>query len=342
MGEGTKQIGIGVIGCGYWGPNLIRNFHQIKGSRVVAVADLNEKRLAHIAELYPGVTATPDYQQVIARPEVEAVVVATPVGTHSKFVMDALRAGKHVLVEKPMAISSAECQEMVDEAARRNLRLMVGHTFEYTEAVRKVKQILDEGTLGQLYYVNTQRLNLGLFQKDVNVIWDLAPHDISILLYLLGGKEPKAVWATGAAHINPKIEDVATVTMEFEGGLIAFIQCSWLDPKKVRQTVLVGSKKMLVFNDIEPTEKIWIYDRGVDVPPHYDTFDQFPYTYRYGDIMIPRIGGSEPLRVEAQHFLDCINTGAAPLSDGNSGLRVVKILEATSRSLQNGGSRIAL
>lgn len=342
MADGTKQIGIGVIGCGYWGPNLIRNFHQIKGSRVVAVADLNEKRLAHIKELYPGVTATLDYTQLINNPEIEGVVVATPVGTHHRFVMEALRAGKHVLVEKPMARSSKECQEMVEEADKRNLRLMVGHTFEYTDAVRKMKQILDEGALGQLYYVNTQRLNLGLFQKDVNVIWDLAPHDISILLYLMGGKEPKAVWATGAAHINPKIEDVATVTLEFEGGLIAFIQCSWLDPKKVRQTVLVGSKKMLVYNDIEPTEKIWIFDRGVDVPPHYDTFDQFPYTYRYGDIMIPRIGGSEPLRVEAQHFLDCINTGATPLSEGRSGLRVVKILEATSRSLQNAGSRIEL
>lgn len=342
MSEAKSQVGVGVIGCGYWGPNWVRNFHQLSGSRVVAVADIAPKRLSYMQGLYPGVKATADYHELLNDTSVDAVVVALPVRLHAPVSMDALRAGKHLLLEKPMALKSAECQALIDEARKRSLTLLVGHTFEYTEAVRKVKSLLDEGLLGDLYYVNTQRLNLGLFQNDANVIWDLAPHDISILLYLLDGAMPRGVRAVGGAHINPRVEDVATITLDFDRGLIAFLQCSWLDPKKVRQTVLVGSKKMLLYNDIEATEKIWIYDRGVEAPPHYDTFDQFPYTYRYGDITIPRIGGAEPLRTEAQHFLDCIQSGKPPLSDGESGLRVVRILEACDQSLKAGGSRIEI
>jgi predicted dehydrogenase len=342
LSQSKSQIGVGVIGCGYWGPNWVRNFHQLSGSRVVAVADVEPKRLAHIAALYPGLKTTADYRELLDDGAVTAVVVALPPRLHAPVSRDALRAGKHVLLEKPMALAADDCRMLIDEAGKRSLTLLVGHTFEYTEPVRKVKQLLDEGLLGDLYYVNSQRLNLGLFQNDANVIWDLAPHDISILLHLLNGRMPRGVRAVGAAHINPRVEDVATVTLDFDGGLIAFLQCSWLDPKKVRQTVLVGSKKMLLYNDIEATEKIWIYDRGVEAPPHYDTFDQFPYTYRYGDITIPRIGGAEPLRTEAQHFLDCIATGKRPLSDGESGLRVVRILEACDQSLKAGGARIEL
>jgi predicted dehydrogenase len=342
VSETQAQVNVAVIGCGYWGPNWLRNFQQLSDSRVVAAADTDEARLAYVRGLYPDLSLTKDYRELLASPAVHAVVVALPPRLHAPVGLDALRAGKHLLVEKPMATSSADCRALMDEARERSLTLMVGHTFEYTEAVRKVKTVLDEGTLGDLYYVNSQRLNLGLFQNDCNVIWDLAPHDISILLHLKNGEMPLGVRAAGAAHINPKIEDVVTVTLDFRGGLIAFLQCSWLDPKKVRQTVLVGSKKMLIYNDIEPTEKIWIYDRGVERPAHYDTFDQFPYTYRYGDITIPRIGGAEPLRTEAQHFLDCVKTGTTPLSDGESGLRVVRILEATDQSLYKGGARIEL
>jgi predicted dehydrogenase len=338
----SGKIGVGVIGCGYWGPNLVRNFYQGRGSRVVSVADLDEKRLAFIQEMYPSVGITPDYTRILEDDAVEAVVIATPVQHHARITVQALEAGKHVLVEKPMASSATECEAMMTAADKAGRVLMVGHTFEFTDPVRRMKTILDEGMLGKLYYVNSQRLNLGLFRNDVNVVWDLAPHDISILLHMTGGKMPLAVQATGAAHINPKVEDVATLTLEFNDGLIAFVQCSWLDPRKVRQTTLVGSKKMLVYNDIEPTEKIWLYDRGVDGPASYQHFDEFPYTYRYGDITIPKVGGAEPLRTQAQHFLDCVENGKKPLTDGASGLRVVRILEASSQSLRNNGARIAL
>jgi len=337
-----KKTGIGVIGCGYWGPNLIRNFYQLSESAVVQVSDLDEKRLAHIKELYPSISTTTDYNELIRNPDVEAVVLATPVRLHAPMGLEALQAGKHLLIEKPMALNTAECRDLITAAKENDRILMVGHTFEYTSAVRKMKEMLDEGILGRLYYVNTQRLNLGLFRNDVNVIWDLSPHDFSILLYLLGGKTPNGVRATGAAHINPEVEDVATVTLDFDDDLIAFVQASWLDPKKVRQTTLVGSKKMLIYDDIEPTEKIWLYDRAVEGPAQYDTFAQFPYTYRYGDITIPRIGGTEPLRAEAQHFVHCIQSGETPLTDGYSGLRVCQILEATTASLKSGGARIEL
>ena len=342
MDKVGQSIGVAVVGAGYWGPNLIRNFYQLRESRVLAVVDLDESRLAHIRELYPSVRTTTSFEEVLQDPEVDAVVLAVPVRAHAPLGVEALRAGKHVLIEKPLATSSKECEDLIRAAEEAERILMVGHVFEYTSAVRKVKELLDSGALGNLYYVNSQRLNLGLFRNDVNVIWDLAPHDISILLHVLGGRMPRGVRAVGAAHINPKVEDVATISLDFDDGLIAFIQVSWLDPKKVRQTVLVGSQQMLVYDDIQPTEKIWLYDRGVEAPPRYDTFDEFPYTYRYGDITIPRIAGAEPLRTEAAHFLECIRTRQRPLTDGYSGLRVVKILEATTASLREGGARIEL
>lgn len=342
MSDRSTAVGVGVVGCGYWGPNLIRNFYQLNASEVVAVCDLDEGRLGHIKELYPTVETTSDFEKLLTDDRIEAIVIALPVALHAKMAIAALQAGKHVLVEKPMAATAEECEAMIREAESRKLSLMVGHVFEYTPTVRKMKSILDEGTLGELYYVNSQRLNLGLFRNDVNVIWDLAPHDFSILLHLTGGEMPKAVQATGAAHINPKTEDVAQITLEFENNLVAFVQVSWLDPKKVRQTVLVGSKRMLVYDDIEPTEKIWIYDRSVEGPAQIDDFSQFPYTYRYGDITIPRVPGGEPLRAEAQAFIDSIRTGKPAMTDGHSGLRVVRILEATDASLAAGGGRIEL
>ena len=322
----------GVIGCGYWGPNLIRNFQQLAGSEVKRVADLDSDRLEHMKRLYPSVKTTTNYRDIITDPEIDIVAVATPVQTHYRFASEALSAGKHVFVEKPIAASVSESQELIALAEKNQQKLMVGHTFLYTVAVRKMKEVIDSGELGEIYYISTQRLNLGLFQNDINVIWDLAPHDISIILYLLG-KEPLSVSAHGTSHINPLIEDVAVVTLRFPENLMAIIHVSWLDPDKIRRITVVGSKKMMVYDDVQPTEKIKIYDKGVEKPKHYDTFAEFHYSYKYGDIIIPNISGAEPLRTELNHFIDCIVNDKEPLSNGQNGLDVVKILEATQKSL---------
>ncbi|MCK5228802.1 MAG: Gfo/Idh/MocA family oxidoreductase [Desulfobulbaceae bacterium] len=322
----------GVIGCGYWGPNLIRNFQQLAGSEVKRVADLDSDRLEHMKRLYPSVKTTTDYHDIITDPEIDIVAVATPVKTHYRFASEALSAGKHVFVEKPIAASVSESRELIALAEKNQQKLMVGHTFLYTVAVRKMKEVIDSGELGKIYYISTQRLNLGLFQNDINVIWDLAPHDISIILYLLG-KEPLSVSAHGTSHINPLIEDVAVVTLRFPENLMAIIHVSWLDPDKIRRITVVGSKKMMVYDDVQPTEKIKIYDKGIEKPKHYDTFAEFHYSYKYGDIIIPNISGAEPLRTELNHFIDCIVNDKEPLSNGKNGLDVVKILEATQKSL---------
>ena len=282
--------------------------------------------------LYPSVKTTTDYRDIITDPEIDIVAVATPVKTHYRFASEALSAGKHVFVEKPIAASVSESQELIALAEKNQQKLMVGHTFLYTVAVRKMKEVIDSGELGKIYYISTQRLNLGLFQNDINVIWDLAPHDISIILYLLG-QEPLSVSAQGTSHINPLIEDVAVVTLRFPENLMAIIHVSWLDPDKIRRITVVGSKKMMVYDDVQPTEKIKIYDKGVEKPKHYDTFAEFHYSYKYGDIIIPNISGSEPLRTELNHFIDCIVNDKEPLSNGKNGLDVVKILEATQKSL---------
>ena len=332
---------IGVIGCGYWGPNLIRNFNQIKECRVKIVCDLDKKRLDHVASLYYHLKTTMNFNDVINDPEIDAVAIATPVFTHKSFALAAMNAGKHVFVEKPMAASVKDAEEMVETAQKKGVRLMVGHTFEYHPAVLAIKKTIESGELGDVFYINAQRLNLGLFQTDINVLWDLAPHDISIILFLLG-KTPEYITAIGAAHVNPKIEDVATLTMVFDDGKIAFIQSSWLDPNKVRQMTITGSKKMLVYNDIEPNRKVWLFDKGVQGPEHYDDFGSFHYAYRYGDITIPRVENQEPLKVELSHFIECINEGKTPLSDGESGLRVVRILEAAQQSIVNKGEAVFL
>jgi len=335
------MLKVGVIGCGYWGPNLIRNFIQLRESDVVRVADLDESRLAHMKRLYPTVETTVDYRDLLADPQIDIVAVATPVRTHFKLASDALAAMKHVFVEKPITASVAEAQALIERARADHLKLMVGHTFLYTGAVSKMKEIIDSGELGQIYYVNTQRLNLGLFQQDINVIWDLAPHDISIALYLLG-QEPEAVCAMGACHVNPAVEDIAVVTLRFEGNLVAFIQSSWLDPDKIRKMTVVGSKKMMVYDDVQPMEKIRIYDKGVEKPKYYDTYAEFHYSYKYGDTLIPKIEGAEPLRTQLQHFLDCIINDKDPLTDGTSGLAVVKILEGAQRSLHEGNAWVKI
>jgi predicted dehydrogenase len=335
------MLNVGVIGCGYWGPNLIRNFSQLRRSQVVQVADLDDDRLGHMQTLYPQVQVTKDYQEIAGNPDIDIVAVATPVHTHYQLASAALKAGKHVFVEKPLTSSVREAEALIALARENQVKLMVGHTFEYTAAVRKMKAILDSGELGDIYYISSQRLNLGLFQQDINVLWDLAPHDISIILYLLG-LQPESVSAVGTSHINPSIEDVAVLNMQFAGNLIAFVQTSWLDPDKIRKMTVVGSKKMMVFDDVQPTEKIRIYDKGVQVPRHYDTYAEFHYSYKYGDIVIPKIDGTEPLRSELSHFVDCVLNDQTPISDGTSGLNVVRILEAAQESLHKGNRPVAL
>lgn len=332
---------VAVIGCGYWGPNLIRNFSVLSDCTMKTVCDASQKRLDHMKQLYPGIQTTTDYHALLNDPEIEAIAIATPVHTHHEMAMASLSAGKHTMIEKPMASSVAQCKELVELAEKNKLTLMVGHTFIYTSVVRRIKEIVDKGDLGDILYASSRRLNLGLFQKDINVTWDLAPHDISIILYLLN-ERPVSVHCQGKAHINPNIEDITSLTLDFSGGAFATIQSSWLDPNKIREMTVVGSKRMLVYDDLEPLEKIKIYDKRVETPPHYDTFAEFQYSYHYGDTYSPYIKQIEPLRTECQHFLDCIKTGKRPDTSGWEGLEVVQILEAASQSLKNGGNRIEI
>jgi predicted dehydrogenase len=331
---------VGVIGCGYWGPNLIRNFTQMSRTSVIRIADLDPVRLNHMQSLYPNLETTPDYNDIISDSDIDIVAIATPVHTHYKFASEALSAGKHTFVEKPLTSSVEEAEHLVMLSEKYDRKLMVGHTFIYTAAVQKMKEIIDSGELGDIFYINSQRLNLGLFQQDINVIWDLAPHDIAIILHLLN-QNPSTVSAIGASHINYRIEDVAVLTLRFPNGLIAFIQTSWLDPDKIRRMTVVGSKKMMVYDDVQPTEKIRIYDKGVEGPKHYDTYAEFHYSYKYGDIVIPKIDGAEPIRTELNHFVDWILGETEPLSDGNSGMDVVKILEAAQQSIENINSPVS-
>jgi predicted dehydrogenase len=330
-----------VIGAGYWGPNLIRNFALMNDVEVACVADFDTARLAHMKKLYGSIHVTTDYHELIESTSIDVVAIATPVHTHHQLAADALNANKHVFVEKPLAASSRQCESLIDLAIRHRCKLMVGHTFIYTAAVQKMHEIIETGQLGELYYINSQRLNLGLFQKDINVIWDLAPHDISILLHLLG-EEPVAVAAVGMSHLDAAIEDVATVTLFFDKRVIAFIQSSWLDPDKIRRMTFVGSRKMMVYDDIEPTSKIRIYDKSVEKPTYYDNFAEFAYSYKYGDITIPQLKGGEPVRNELEHFVDCVLHDTPCKSDGYAGLKVVKIIEAAMQSLHMGGKRVAL
>lgn len=333
------MMDIAVIGCGYWGPNLIRNFETLEDSRVKMVCDLDAGRLANMKRLYPDPETTSDFEQVLNNDHIKAVVVALPTKFHYEVGKRCLLAGKHTFIEKPLASSVAQCEELVNLANRSNLTLMVGHTFVYSSPVRKIKEIIDSGELGELQYINSRRLNLGLFQKDINVAWDLAPHDISIILYILH-EMPRRVGCHGKAHVTPGIEDVTHMSLNFHNGGFAMVHNSWLDPNKVREMTFVGTKKMLVYNDIEPMEKIKIFDKRVQKPPHYETFGEFQYSYHYGDMYIPHLKQVEPLKVECQHFLDCIKTGAQSESCGLEGTKVIRVLEAASKSLSDGGGEV--
>jgi predicted dehydrogenase len=337
----TSPLNIGVIGCGYWGPNLVRNFNALNGAQVVRVADLDDERRTHIQDLYPTIEGTQDANEIIGDAAIDAVAVATPVSTHHSIARKALLSGKHVFVEKPICETSAQVEELIQIASERGLTLFVGHTFVYSLAVHKIRDIVASGALGDLFYISARRLNLGLLQREINVVQDLAPHDLSILNFVLD-QEPVAVSASGKAHYQPEIEDVAILTLEYPGNLVVYLHFSWLDPKKTREMVFVGSEKMLVYDDVEAQEKIRLHDKRVVAPSHYDTFGEFMFSYHYGDIHIPWIRGGEPLRAECQHFLDCVRTGAAPHSGGPEGLRVVRVIEAALQSMRSEGTRVEL
>lgn len=332
---------VAVIGCGYWGPNLVRNFRGLPGVTMRVICDKSRERLDYLGKLYPEVDKAVDIKRVFDDPSIDMVAIATPVSAHFALATECLKKGKHVFVEKPLASSVAECKEMIRLAEDRSLVLMVGHTFVYTQTVRKIKEIVESGEIGDVMYVSCRRLNLGLFQKDINVAWDLAPHDISIILYLLN-KKPVSVNCQGKAHVSPTVEDVTNISLTFQNGCFAMIQSSWIDPRKVREITIVGTKKMIVYDDTEPLEKIKIYDKHVQAPPHYDTFAEFQYSYHYGDILSPFVREVEPLKIECQHFVDCVDKKTRPDSSGYEGLTVVQILESATESLKRGGGTVPL
>lgn len=336
-----KQIKIGVVGCGYWGPNLIRNFRALGDCNLKMMCDLSEERLKHLRRLYPNVKGETDFSHMLNGANLDAVVVATAVKHHYSMAKASLMAGKHTMIEKPMAMSAGECEELVEIARKKGLVLMVGHTFLYSPAVRRIKEIVDSGDLGDIRYISARRLNLGLCQKDINVAWDLAPHDISIVLHIMG-ELPVSVNCRGSAHITPEVEDVTNMSLTFRQNRSAMIQSSWIDPRKIREMTIVGSKRMIVYDDVAQQEKLRVYDMRVDRPPHYDTFAEFHYAYHYGDMYAPYIKQEEPLKTECQHFLDCIRENKTPLTCGTKGLELVRILEASSASLRQGGGPVYL
>ncbi len=336
------MLNIGVIGYGYWGPNMVRNFSETGNSRVSMVSDLKQERLNLVCSRYPGVRVTMNHQELLDNTQVDAVVIATPVSSHFPLAMEALRAGKHVLVEKPMTATENEGKLLIEEAKKRNLTLMVDHTFVYMGAVRKIKEVMDLGELGEIYYYDSTRVNLGLFQYDVNVLFDLAVHDLAIMEYLFDGIKPAAVSAVGKSHVADRPENVAYLTLLFDSSLIAHITVNWLSPVKVRQTLIGGSKKMVVFNDLETNEKVKVYDAGITVNESADQIYSAMVEYRMGDIWVPQFDRTEALKLEASHFINCINNGTIPETDGEAGLRVVRVLEAANLSMCEKGKLVYL
>lgn len=340
-----SAVRIGQIGLGYWGPNLLRSMRSVPQAQVVAVADTDDRRL--VDEVGSGLFATGDYRELLGRADVDAVVIAVPASLHARMVGEALEAGKHVFVEKPLAMTVADAARLVELADRQQRVLMVGHTFLYNAAVRRLKEYITSGELGDVFYLYAQRLNLGRVRQDVNALWNFGPHDVSILLYLLD-MTPHDVSARGFAYLQPDLEDVVFMTVTFPGGISAHVHISWLDPHKVRRMTVVGSRKMVVYDDVSADARIVLYDRGVDRVPTADSprdfgnFAEFQLALRHGDITIPALKFPEPLQLECQHFIDCIVNGASPLTDGRHGLEVVKVLEAAQRSLDEDGRSIPI
>jgi predicted dehydrogenase len=329
----------GVIGYGYWGPNIVRNLMSLEGSRVAAIAEISQAARARALKAYPGMKVTADAMEVITSTEIDAIAVVSPVWTHYELTKAALENGKHVFVEKPFTSNAAQGEELVNLAAQKNLKIMVDHTFLFTGAVKKISQLLDEGALGNLYYYDSTRVNLGLFQHDVNVLWDLAPHDLSIMDYLIKS-DPEAIVATGQGHLNGH-EDVAFVTLYFPDNVIAHINVNWLSPVKVRTTLIGGEKRMVVWNDLEADEKVKVYDKGVKISSREGVYELL-VSYRSGDMWAPQLEQVEALRKELTYFVDCISNGQEPFNDGCAGLRVVKMLETASESLSKKGELVYL
>jgi predicted dehydrogenase len=339
--EQSGLIRFGVIGYGYWGPNRVRNIAETKGAAIVSVSDLRPERLALAKTRYPAIVATQDHLELVHDPNVDVVVISTPVHTHFSLAMEALRAGKHVVVEKPLTSTSEEALRLIEAADARRLRIMVDHTFVYSGPVRKIKELVQGGSLGKLYYYDSVRVNLGLFQPDVSVIWDLAVHDLAIMDHVLDMR-PIAVSATGLSHIKGRPENIAYITMFFEEPLIAHVHVNWLSPVKVRSTLIGGSDRMVVYDDMEISEKVKVYDRGITVTPHSESLYNSLVGYRLGDMVAPKLEGSESLAVEFQHYVRCLETGARPDTDAEAGLRVVRILEAATQSLKDRGRLVEL
>lgn len=336
------MIKVGVIGLGYWGPNLVRNLAEIDDVFLHTVCDLEENRLKYVGKRYPKLCTTKRYEEILTSPEIDAIVIATPASSHFSLAKESLLHGKSVLVEKPLALSSEECQELIDLAEERGKVLMVGHTFIFNPAVEMLKDYVVRGELGDIFYIYSQRLNLGRIRQDVNAMWNFAPHDLSIVLYLLG-ETPLQVRAKGKAYIQDGIEDVVFLDLDFPSGVNAHVHISWLNPQKVRKTTVVGSKKMVIYDDVSSDAKIQIYDKGVakiptsSSPRDFETFGEFQLKIRTGDLHVPAIKFTEPLRNECSHFIKCVKEGKAPLTDGRHGMQVVKILEAAEKSMRANG-----
>ena len=334
------MVNVALIGLGYWGPNLARNLSVLSGARLHTVCDSRAERLERFGRQYAGVKTRANAGEVFEDPEVDAVVIATPVETHFELAAAALRAGKHVMVEKPLAQSSEQCEELIALADAGQLILMTGHVFIYNAAVRKVKEYIQSGELGEIYYVYSQRLNLGVIRQDVNALWNFCPHDFSILRYWLEAT-PERIFAHGYSYVQPGIEDVVFVNMDFPGGVGANVHISWLDPNKLRRMTVVGSQKMVIYDDVSADAKVLVYDKGVSKKPkeeslgRFESFGEFQLLLRAGDVLIPKIDFVEPLKLECQHFVDCIESGNQPLTDGRDGLKVVQMLEAAQASLDS-------
>jgi predicted dehydrogenase len=333
------MIRVGIIGLGYWGPNLVRTFDNINGVQVAAICDVDLKRLGQVTSRFRHIRGTDDATEILLDKTIDAVVIVTPTRTHYTLARQALECGKHVFVEKPLATSAEECETLIDLAQKKGTVLFVGHVFLYNAAVIKLKEMIDSKALGRVCYISSDRLNLGPVRKDVNALWDLATHDISIILHLMESA-PVSVNAHGLAHLNKRIHDVCTLNIDFANSSMATIRVSWLDPNKIRRMTVVGDQKMAVYDDIDPLEKIKIYDKGIDKEQYTDTFGDFQINYRYGDTHSPRIVEAEPLKAECEHFIECIVRDLKPKTDGQNGLEVVRVLTAADLSLRHGGSKV--
>ena len=333
-------INAAVVGFGYWGPNIVRNLHAIEGARIVSVCDRDPDALKRVRKSYPGIETTTDFTEILFSTDIDAVAIVTPVFTHYELAKKALDNGKHVFVEKPFTSTAAQADELIELADKKNLKIMVDHTFLFTGAVKKIKELVDDNVLGDLYYYDSMRVNLGLFQHDVNVIWDLAPHDLSIMDYVMDDKA-EAIMASGKPHFNNGLEDIAFISVYFSNNTIAHFNVNWLSPVKVRTTLIGGQKRMLVWNDLDADEKIKVYDKGVKVENAEGIYNLL-VSYRSGDMWAPKVDQTEALKLEAEYFVDCILNDRTPFNDGHAGLRVVRMLEAANESLRNEGKMIQL